>query len=41
MEKKFIFEWGWKLATNAKFQHNVSKNMPASQKEHRNIGWEC
>ena len=22
----------WKLATNAKFQHNISKNMPARQK---------
>ena len=30
---------GWKVATNAKFQHNnISKITPAGQKKHKDIG---
>ena len=32
---------GWKLATNEKFQHNISKFMPArTNKHHWDIGCE-
>ena len=28
---------GWKLATNAKFQHNISSIKPARSKKHRDM----
>ena len=31
---------GWKLATNAKFQHNISQITPARPQKHRYIGHE-
>ena len=32
---------GWKLATNAKFQLNISKITPAMPKKHGDMGCEC
>ena len=29
---------GWKLATNAKFEHSISNIMPARPKKYRNMG---
>ena len=50
MKKSFIFQatvlkfgdllWGWKLATNTKFQHNISKITSARPKKHRDMGCE-
>ena len=28
----------WKLATDAKFQHNISEIMPARPKKHKDMG---
>ena len=48
MEEIFIFQAtvlkfcdllaAWKLATNTKFQHNISEIMPARTKKHKDMG---